>query len=62
MSSSGNGLPVETRERLERLVIEIVGIAARPEIGHVLREELMQLAAQTSSALESDHATLAPAG
>jgi hypothetical protein len=53
MSKSGNDLPVDARERLERIVIELVGIAARPEIDHALREELlMRLAAQISSVLE----------
>ena len=54
MSNSGNGLPVETRDRLERIVIELVGIAARSEISPALREELMRLAAHTSSTLEND--------
>lgn len=54
MSNSGNGLPVETRDRLERIVIELVGIAARPEIDPALREGLMRLAAHTSSTLEND--------
>jgi hypothetical protein len=54
MSNSDNGLPLETRERLERIVIELVGIAARPEIDHALREELlMRLAAQIVSVLEN---------
>jgi len=48
MSTSGIGLPVEARERLERIVIELVGIAARPEIGPGQRNELMQLADQIS--------------
>ena len=55
MSNSGNGLPVETRDRLERIVIELVGIAARPEIDHAVREELlMRFAAQIFSVLEND--------
>lgn len=54
MSNSGNGLPAETRDGLERIVIELVGIAARPEIDPALREGLMRLAAHTSSTLEND--------
>jgi len=61
MSNSGNGLPVETRERLERIMIELVGIAARPEIDHALREELMRLAAHVSSVIENDGAPQSPA-
>lgn len=52
MSTSENGLPVEARDRLERIMIELVGIAARPGIDPVLREELMRLADQISSVLE----------
>jgi hypothetical protein len=52
MSTSGNGVPVEACERLERIVIELAGIAARPEIGPDLRNELMQLAHQISLLLE----------
>lgn len=53
MSPSGDGVPVEARERLERIVIELVGIAARPEVDPAVREELMRLAAQISSVLEA---------
>ena len=52
MSTSGNSVPVEARDRLERIMIELVGIAARPEIEPALREELMRLADQISSVLE----------
>ena len=54
MSRHDNDLPLEARERMERIVIELVGIAARPEISPALREELMRLAAQTCSMLEHD--------
>lgn len=52
MSTSENGLPVDARDRLERIMIELVGIAARPGIDPALREELMRLADQISSVLE----------
>jgi hypothetical protein len=52
MSTSGPDLPDDVRERLERIVIELVGIAARPELDPALRQELMGLAAEISSALE----------
>ena len=54
MTSDGNGLRVEARERLERIVIELVGIATRPEIDPWLRDELLRLAAQISSLLEEE--------
>lgn len=54
MTSDANGLPVEARERLERIVIELVGIATGPEIEPSLRDELLRLAAQISSLLEED--------
>ena len=56
MSNSGNGLPVETRDRLERIVIELVGIAARRDIDRDLRDELMRLADQLSSVAEQSPA------
>jgi len=52
MSTSENGLPVGARDRLERIMIELVGVAARREIDPALREELMRLADQISSVLE----------
>lgn len=52
MGTSGTGLPDEVRERLERIVIELVGVASRPELDPALREELMRLAADISSVLE----------
>ena len=52
MGTSGNGLSVTVRERLERIVIKLVAMAARPEIDPDLRSELMELADQISSALE----------
>lgn len=52
MSTSRNGLPVEARERLERIVIELAVITARPQIDPDLRNELMTLADQISSMLE----------
>jgi hypothetical protein len=55
MTSDGNGLPVEARERLERIVIELVGIATRREIDPSLRDELMRLAAKISSLLEESN-------
>ena len=55
MTSDGNGLPVEARERLERIVIELVGIATRREIDPSLRDELIRLAAQISSLLEGSN-------
>lgn len=54
MTSDGSGLPVEARERLERIVIELVGIATRRAIDPSLRDELMRLAAQISSLIEED--------
>jgi len=54
MSRHDNDLPLEARERMERIVIELVGIAARPEISPALREELMRLATRTCSMLEDD--------
>ena len=53
MGTGGNGLPVAARERLERIVIQIVGIAAQPGIDADLRNELMQLADQISLLLET---------
>lgn len=53
MITSENSLAVEARERLERIVIELVGMAARPQIDPAIREELMRLAAQISSVLEN---------
>ena len=55
MTSDGDGLPVEARERLERIVIELVGIATRREIDPSLRDELIRLAAQISSLLEGSN-------
>jgi len=52
MSTSENGLPVEARDRLERIMIELVGVATRLGIDPALREELMRLADQISSVLE----------
>jgi hypothetical protein len=52
MTSDANGLPVEARERLERIVIELVGIATGSEIDPSLRDELLRLAAQISALLE----------
>ena len=54
MSKYDNDRPLGSRERMERIVIELVGIAARPEISPALREELMRLAAQTCSMLEDE--------
>ena len=42
------------RERLERLVIQLVGIAARPAIDPAIRDGLVRLAAQIYTALEND--------
>jgi chorismate mutase len=58
MSKHDNDLPLEARERMERIVTELVGIAARAEISPALREELMRLAAQTCSMLEDDSGLL----
>jgi hypothetical protein len=55
MSTSGTGLPDEVRERLERIVIELVGIATGPEIDPSVRAELLRLAAQISSLLEDSN-------
>jgi hypothetical protein len=52
MTTSGNGVPVEVREQLERIVIQLLAIAARPETGPDLRNELMEMADQISSVLE----------
>jgi len=52
MTTSEDGVPGEARDRLERIMIEIVGIASRPEIGPDARTELMQLADQISLLLE----------
>ena len=52
MTSSGKGVPVEVREQLERIVIQLLAIAARPEIDPDLRNELMEMADQISSVLE----------
>ena len=52
MSTSRNGVPVEAREQLERMVIQLLAIAARPEIDPDLRDELMEMADQISSVLE----------
>ena len=46
---------MEARERLERIVVELVGIATRREIDPSLRDELMRLAAQISSLLEDSN-------
>lgn len=52
MRASGTGVPDEVREHLERIVIELVGIASRPELDPALLEELMGLAQDISSVLE----------
>jgi hypothetical protein len=54
MTSDANSLPVEARERLERIVIELVGIATGPDIDPSRGDELLRLAAQISSLLEED--------
>jgi hypothetical protein len=54
MTKNRNGVPLDARERLERILIELAGIAARPEIDPALRAELMRLAAEVSSVLEND--------
>jgi hypothetical protein len=52
MTPRGSGLAADARERLERIVIELVGIAARRDIDRDLRDELMRLADQLSSVAE----------
>ena len=52
MSTSENGLSDTARERLERIVIELVAIAARPELDPDIRNELTELANQLSLLLE----------
>ena len=52
MNISGDGLSVTARERLERMVIELVAIAARPEVDPDIRNELTALANQLSLLLE----------
>jgi hypothetical protein len=54
MTTIRNGLPVEARESLERVMIELVGIAARPEPDPAVREDLMRLADQISVVLETE--------
>jgi hypothetical protein len=50
--SDGNGLTGEMRERLERIVIQLLEIAARRETDPALRDELMRLADQISALIE----------
>jgi len=52
--SGRNGLPAEMCERLERIVIQLLEIAARREIDPPLRDELMRLADQISALIEND--------
>jgi hypothetical protein len=42
------------RERLERIVVQLVGIADRPAIDPAVRGGLMRLAAQISASIEDD--------
>lgn len=52
MSTSEDGVPGEARERLEWIMIGLVGIASRPKIGPDARSELTQLADQICLLLE----------
>jgi hypothetical protein len=52
--SGRNGLTAEMRERLERIVIQLLEIATRREIDPALQDELMRLANQISALIEDD--------
>jgi hypothetical protein len=52
MCTSGNDLSVTVRERLERIVIRLVAMAARPQLDPDMRNELLELANQLSLLLE----------
>jgi hypothetical protein len=47
-----HGLTPEVRERLERIVVEIIGIASECENGSATQQKLMQLADQISTILD----------
>jgi hypothetical protein len=50
--AEGNGLTAKMRERLERIVIPLLEIAARRELDPALQNEFMRLADQVSSLIE----------
>lgn len=47
----GDGLTAEARERLERIVIQILEIASKCERNEAMQHELMQVADQISKIL-----------
>jgi hypothetical protein len=54
MSNHRNGLTAEMRERLERIVIELLAIAARREDDPALQHELMKVADKISAIIDAD--------